>query len=225
MTPTAMEDIERRLQEQNIQTAQMLGSAVAMRDHQTATHSHRVALYAGGFGEALGLDPSTIRDLIAGAFLHDLGKIIVPDSILLKPGPLSPREQQMMQEHCRLGAELLSELPAFCGAVPIVRHHHERYDGTGYPDRLVGTIIPLIARAFAIVDVFDALVSARAYKPAFQLSSAIGEIESSVGSQFDPEVAKAFIHLAPASHNEFGHLPEDALKSCLIQMRRHHFGV
>jgi putative nucleotidyltransferase with HDIG domain len=117
-------EFERRLLEQNIQTAQVLGTAITMRDHGTGAHNLRVALYAGALGEELGFDQGTLRNLIAGAFLHDIGKIAIPDRILLKAGKLSDDEAQVMREHCGYGAQLIEELPAFRGAIPVVRHHH-----------------------------------------------------------------------------------------------------
>jgi response regulator RpfG family c-di-GMP phosphodiesterase len=180
-------------------------------------------LYAGALGEDLGLELSSVRGLIAGAFLHDLGKIAIPDRILLKAGPLSGEEREVMQTHCELGAQLLGGLPAFRDAVPVVRHHHERYDGSGYPDHLAGASIPMSARVFAIVDVFDALVSARPYKQALQLGKALEDLESGVGTHFDPCVAAPFIRLAPASYRQFGSLSEDALKPYLDRLVQRHF--
>jgi HD-GYP domain-containing protein (c-di-GMP phosphodiesterase class II) len=225
MASRSQDECERRLLGQSIQIAWVLGTAIALRDHDTGAHNHRVALYAGALGEGLGLDPPCLRELIAGAFLHDLGKIAIPDRILLKPGPLSAEEWEVMQTHCELGAQLLGELPAFRGAIPVVRHHHERYDGSGYPDHRAGASIPMIARAFALVDVFDALVSARPYKQAFQLGRALEDLESGVGTHFDPSLAAPFIRLAPLSYRQFGSLSEDALKPCLDGLVQRHFGV
>jgi len=221
----SQDEFERRLLEQNIHTAQVLGTAIAMRDHGTGAHNHRVALYAGALGEAVGLDPQSMRDLIAGAFLHDIGKIAIPDGVLLKAGALSAEERTVMQGHSVLGAQLLDELPAFRGAIPVVRHHHERYDGSGYPDHLAGADIPMTARAFAVVDVFDALVSARPYKQAFSLEKALEDLEAAVGTHFDPGFAAPFIRLAPLSYRQFASLSEDVLKPYVAELRQRHFGV
>jgi putative nucleotidyltransferase with HDIG domain len=221
----SQDEFERRLLEQNIHTAQVLGTAIAMRDHGTGAHNHRVALYAGALGEAVGLDPQSMRDLIAGAFLHDIGKIAIPDGVLLKAGALSAEERAVMQDHNVLGAQLLDELPAFRGAIPVVRHHHERYDGSGYPDHLAGADIPMTARAFAVVDVFDALVSARPYKQAFSLEKALEDLEAGIGTHFDPGFALSFIRLAPLSYRQFASLSEDALKPYVVGLRQRHFGV
>jgi putative nucleotidyltransferase with HDIG domain len=219
------DDFERRLLEQNIQTAQVLGGAIALRDHDTGAHNLRVALYAATLGEALALDQDAMRNLLAGAFLHDIGKIAIPDGVLLKPGPLSADEQAVMRRHSELGAQLLGQLPAFQGAIAVVRHHHERYDGGGYPDALAGEDIPLIARVFSIVDVFDALTSVRPYKRGFDLIKALGIIEAGLGSHFDPGPGRLFVDLAPAAFKRFGDLPEDALAPALNDFRLRYFGV
>lgn len=221
----SQDEFERRLLEQNIHTAQVLGAAIAMRDHGTGAHNHRVALYAGALGEAVGLDPRSMRDLIAGALLHDIGKIAIPDGVLLKAGTLSAEEWAVMQRHCILGAQLLDELPAFRGAIPVVCHHHERYDGSGYPDHLAGADIPMIARIFAVVDVFDALVSARPYKQSFGLERSLEDLEAGVGTHFDPGFAAPFIRLAPPIYRQFAGLTEDALKPYVVGLRQRHFGA
>jgi len=218
-------EFDRRLLEQNIQTAEVLGTAVTMRDHGTGAHNLRVTLYAGALGEELGFDQETLRNLIAGAFLHDIGKIAIPDRILLKAGKLSDDEAEVMREHCGYGAQLIEEMPAFRGAVPIVRHHHERYDGTGYPGRLAGEQIPIIARAFAIVDVFDALVSDRPYKRAFPWEEAVRIIEVDTGTHFDPGFTSPFLRLAPAVYQKFGSLSEEGLKPHAAELRFRHFGI
>jgi HD-GYP domain-containing protein (c-di-GMP phosphodiesterase class II) len=218
-------EVELRLLEQNIRTAEVLGSAVTMRDHGTGAHNYRVALYAGALGEELGFDQATLRHLMAGAFLHDIGKIAIPDRILLKPGKLSDDETEVMREHCNYGSRLIGELPAFHGAVPVVRHHHERYDGSGYPDRLAGDRIPVIARAFAIIDVFDALVSDRPYKRAFPWEEAVKIIDAGTGTHFDPDFISPFLRLAPTVYRRFDGLSEDGLKLHVAQLRLRHFGI
>jgi len=218
-------EIERRLLEQNIQTAQVLGTAMTLRDHGTGGHNLRVALYAAAFGERLGFDEITMRDLIAGAFLHDIGKIAIPDRILLKAGTLSDDEMRVMREHCAYGAQVLAELPAFQGAMLVVRHHHERFDGSGYPDGLAGEQIPLTARAFAIVDVFDALVSERPYKPAFPREEAVALIEAESGTHFDPALVPPFLGMIPAIHQKLGSLSEEDLKTYAAVLRRRRFGA
>jgi len=182
-------------------------------------------LYAGALGERLGFDQGILRHLIAGAFLHDIGKIAIPDRILLKAGKLSDDEARVMREHCQYGARLIEELPAFQGAIPVIRHHHERYDGTGYPDRLAGERIPVIARAFAIVDVFDALVSDRPYKRAFSYEEAVTIINAAAGTHFDPNFTVTFLDLARAVYQKFASLSEEELKSHAAELRLRHFGL
>jgi len=218
-------EFEHRLLEQNIQTAQVLGTAVTLRDHHTGAHNHRVALYAGALGEELGFDQGTLRDLIAGAFLHDIGKIAIPDRILLKDGKLSDDEAQVMREHCGYGAQLVEELPAFRGAISVILRHHERYDGNGYPGRLMGEQIPVIARAFSIVDVFDALMSDRPYKKAFSWEETVTIIEAATGSHFDPDFTSMFLRLALTVYQRFGSLSEKELKPHVADLRIRHFGV
>lgn len=225
VTQEMRSELERRLLEHNIQTAQVLGNAVALRDSDTGAHNFRVALYAGRLGEAADLDQQAMRDLIAGAFLHDLGKIAIPDAVLLKPGPLSDEERRVMCRHSDIGAQLLSELPAFRGAIDVVRHHHERFDGTGYPDGLMGTDIPLVARAFSIVDVFDALMSDRPYKRPFDLQRALEEIATGSGTHFDPDFTAHFLRLAPEAWQVLSGLDDDGLRRHVAVMRRRHFGA
>jgi HD-GYP domain-containing protein (c-di-GMP phosphodiesterase class II) len=218
-------EFEHRLLEYNIRMAQMLGTAITMRDHGTGAHNLRVALYAGAFGEELGFDRRTLRNLIAGAFLHDIGKISIPDRILLKTGNLSDDETRVMREHCGYGAQLIGEFPAFAGAIPVVRHHHERYDGNGYPSRLAGERIPIIARAFAIIDVFDALVSDRPYKRALPWREAANIIDAATGAHFDPGFILPFLHLVPTVYLKFGSLSVEGLKLHVAQLRLRHFGM
>jgi putative nucleotidyltransferase with HDIG domain len=226
MDPRSWQDeFEHRLLEQNIQTAQVLGAAVAMRDHGTGEHNFRVALYAGALGEALGFESATMRALLAGAFLHDIGKIAIPDRILLKAGRLSAEAVEKMHQHCELGAQLLEELPAFQSAIAVVRYHHERYDGSGYPKGLAGEEIPKIARAFSIVDVFDALISERPYKPAFQLEEVVKLLGAGIGRHFDPHFVPPFLELLPAIYLKFGQLSETSLKPHMAELRLRHFGV
>lgn len=225
MASMTKDEFERRLLEQNIQTAQVLGTAVEMRDHGTEAHCLRVVLYAGKLGEATGLDTPTMRALLAGAFLHDVGKIGIPDGILLKQGRLTDEEFDVMRRHSVLGADLLAELPRFNDAIPIVRHHHERYDGNGYPDRLRGEDIPITARAFSIVDVFDALMSVRPYKPALSLKTALGILEENAGSQFDPYFTWLFISSISPVYHVFEGRSVAELRQLMIEMRLRHFGV
>ncbi|WP_019585534.1 HD domain-containing phosphohydrolase [Deinococcus apachensis] len=173
-----------------------LGLALEARDRETQGHTDRVTAEATRLGRALGLGPEGLGALRLGAYLHDLGKMAVPDRILLKPGPLTPEERGEMQTHAAEGERLAGELgfipPA---ALELVRHHHERWGGAGYPDGLAGEDIPLLARLFAVVDVYDALLSERPYKRAWSREEALAELRAQAGRQFDPRVVTAFLGL------------------------------
>jgi len=166
-------------------------------DPETLGHCQRVARFALTLGDALGLEIEQLDTLQQGALLHDIGKIGVPQAVLRKPGSLTPAEWQQMRQHPDYGDCLLSRFSALRPALPVVRHHHERYDGLGYPDGLAGTAIPLVARIFAVIDTFDAMISDRPYRPAMPVIQAMVEIRRGAGTQFDPRVVKAFIASDP----------------------------
>jgi len=171
-----------------------LAAATELRDDDTGGHVERVSIMTGKIAAAMGTHPNEV-DLISRAVrLHDVGKISVPDSILLKKGPLTPDEMMQMREHTVAGGRILhgSRFPVLIFAEKIARHHHERWDGTGYPDRLSGDNIPLCARIAAVADVYDALTSKRPYKEAWCAEAAIAEIVRLSGSHFDPKVVNAF---------------------------------
>jgi putative nucleotidyltransferase with HDIG domain len=209
----------------NIHAAQLLGHAVALRDHGTVTHNMRVAWMSSRLGEALGLDRTAMQALMKGAFLHDVGKIGIPDAILLKPGELTPEERIIMNRHPELGAELIRDIAWFSDAAPVVRHHHERYDGTGYPQALRGVAIPLAARIFAVVDVFDALISERPYKSAMPCDQALAFMAPKASSHFDPAILKAFLPLGAGLHAAMGDQEVETLKPLLESQRRRYFGI
>jgi putative two-component system response regulator len=173
-----------------------LGLTIEARDPYTAGHCERLARYAVDLGNALGIDQQMLKDLWLGGFLHDLGKIAVPDRILLKNGPLSVEERAVIQTHPSIGAHLVQELHTLDGVRPIIRHHHERFDGSGYPDGLAGEEIPLGARIMAVVDVYDALRTERPYKFALSHEEAVDILwqEAEAGS-WDRQVAKIFIDM------------------------------
>jgi len=173
-----------------------LALTIEARDPYTAGHCVRLATCAVEFGERLGLGEDELKALRLGGFLHDLGKIAVPDGILLKPGPLTGEERRVIQEHPAAGDRLVVPMKTLTLVRPIIRHHHERWDGRGYPDGLAGPETPLLARIMAIVDVYDALRTQRPYKPAFTEAQSIGIIEEGARSgQFDPELARVFLEL------------------------------
>lgn len=179
-----------------------LALTIEARDPYTAGHCVRLATLAVTVGERLALGEEELKALRLGGFLHDLGKIAVPDGILLKPGPLTPGERHLIQEHPTAGDRLVMPMKTLSLVRPIIRYHHERWDGQGYPDRLAGEEIPLLPRIMAIVDVYDALRTQRPYKPAF------GEVESlriihegGASGQFDPELTRLFLELRQAGTN------------------------
>lgn len=177
-----------------------LGLALEHRDLETAGHTERVVALSVRLGEALGLSQTELEALRQGAYLHDIGKLAVPDAILLKPGKLSACEWEVMCSHTVKGYEIASKIPTLSrGALEVIRHHHERWDGLGYPDGLQGEAIPLGARVFAVCDVFDALTSERPYKRAWTEAKALGEIGAQAGRQFDPHVAQVFLKMQRAS--------------------------
>src|SRR5262245_6108006 len=171
-----------------------LALTIEARDTYTAGHCDRLSRYAVAVGEVLGVDVSMMRALRLGGYLHDLGKIAVPDGILLKPGPLDSAERDRIRLHPGAGADLVLGLKSLEDVRPIMRHHHERWNGTGYPDGLVAEAIPLGARIISVVDVYDALHTERPYKPALPHDEAVDILlrETDAG-YWDPRVVMAFL--------------------------------
>lgn len=195
------------------ETLAALGSALDTRDPETHDHALRVVEYAGEIARAMGLHGAPLRDLQWGAALHDVGKIGVPDGILLKPGPLTDEEWRVMRRHPQIGHQMLQSIPFLHGALPVVLHHHERWDGTGYPDGLAGEAIPLAARIFKAADVFDALTSARPYKQPLAPQDALAELSRTAGTELDPDVVAAVVRVFPvlsarAARRAHGGAPE-----------------
>jgi putative two-component system response regulator len=144
-----------------------IARTVERRDPNTGDHCERLVVLGKAFGEYMKLSRLEVRDLIWGGYLHDIGKVGIPDAVLLKTGKLSPDEWQIMQQHVLIGEQICQPLRTMRGVIPIIRHHHERWDGTGYPDGLVGNEIPLLAQIFQLVDIYDALTHERPYKRAY----------------------------------------------------------
>jgi HD-GYP domain-containing protein (c-di-GMP phosphodiesterase class II) len=182
----------RNLLHANIDTLKVLGSAIAKRDSDTNAHNFRVTVYATRIAEALGLDRAAMRSLIKGAFLHDVGKIAIPDAVLLKPGKLDADEFTVMKAHVVHGLDIIGAGTWLCDAAEVVGGHHEKVDGTGYPRGLAGDEVPLAARIFAVADVFDALTSQRPYKKAMDTATALAILEEGRGRHFDGAVLDAF---------------------------------
>jgi putative nucleotidyltransferase with HDIG domain len=176
-------------------TLRALGAAIDLRDSPTAGHSQRVALYSLKIAAELGLREQELRTLSMGASLHDIGKLAIPDSILLKPGPLSEEEWRIMRSHVQIGYDLVKQIPFLAEAAEIVLGHHERYDGTGYLRGLKGIEAPLGARIFAVADTVDAMTSDRPYRSALTFKEAFEEIRRGSGIRYDPQVSGSFLRI------------------------------
>ena len=169
--------------------------ALEYRDGETAGHSQRVTELSVAVGQALGLDAEDLINIRRGSYLHDIGKMAIPDHILLKPGPLTDEEWEVMKWHPVRSREFLAEIPFLQGAIPIAYSHHERWDGTGYPDGLKGEEIPLLARIFSVVDNWDALTSDRPYRTAWPDEKVIAYLKENAGKMFDPRIVDVFLSL------------------------------
>ncbi len=207
----------------NLESLDVLGSSIAKRDSDTHQHNHRVVLYSVRLAEAIGLDAASIRPLIKGAFLHDVGKIGVSDLILLKPGKLDEQEFETMKTHVQHGVDILANAPWLREAVDVVHCHHEKFDGSGYPRGLSGEQIPLTARIFAIVDVFDALTSERPYKKAFSLEKTMKILDESRGSHFDPALLDVFRNMAGKLYQEYAGRDDDGVERAMNEVVSRHF--
>jgi len=194
--------------ESNIQTIKSLGNAIAKRDSDTNIHNYRVTLYSVKLAEDLGLSKSHIQSLIKGAFLHDVGKIGISDTILLKPGKLTDDEIEAMRLHVIFGVEIIKNNKWLEDAIDVVLYHHEKFNGTGYPYGFKGKEIPVNARIFTIADYFDALTSSRPYKEAFPLNKSMEILKMGSGSHFDPTFLTKFEQIAKELYEKLS-TPED----------------
>ena len=189
-----LERVLGELRDAYLATMKSLAMVVEAKDEATRGHLERTQAY--GLALARRIDPDlATEELGFGFFLHDIGKVGVPEHVLRKPGPLTAEEWEVMRTHPVLGAQIVAPITFLDGAERLVRHHHERFDGTGYPDGLRAEEIPLAARVFAVADAFDAMTSDRPYRAAMSLERALQEIVDGSGSQFDPEVVRVFIDL------------------------------
>jgi response regulator RpfG family c-di-GMP phosphodiesterase len=185
----ALEQVERSYED----TLQALGAAIDLRDHGTAGHSRRVCRYSVEIARRMGWSDEQLKTLARGAHLHDIGKLGIPDGILLKPGPLNGQEWELMQRHVLIGFDLVKNIPFLADAAEIVLMHHEHYAGGGYPHGLKSKEIVPGARIFSVADAFDAITSDRPYKRASSFQFARETIRGMSGTQFDPQVVEAFL--------------------------------
>jgi HD-GYP domain-containing protein (c-di-GMP phosphodiesterase class II) len=172
-------------------TVRALTNAVEARDAYTGKHAERVAAYGLELTKQVAPEEASDPQVEFGFLLHDIGKVAIPDYILFKPEPLHAEERTLMRRHAVIGHEIVNAVPFLSDAAQIVRHHHERWDGSGYPDGLAGEEIPLLARIFAVVDALDAMTTDRPYSPTISLDRARAEIAAKAGTQFDPDVVTA----------------------------------
>jgi putative nucleotidyltransferase with HDIG domain len=206
-------DSSRELEATLLETIETLNAAVEARDPYTAGHSQRVRRASLAIGRELRLSPKQLGALATAALFHDIGKIGMPDSILTKPGRLDPDEAATMREHVTRGAEIISRISSLKDSVPAIRHHHERWDGLGYPDGLSGTEIPIEAAIIAIADAWDAMTTDRPYSAALDMGEAILQIHVGRGMQFNPAVVDAFVAVSQRRPAEI--LPPDAAPSAV----------
>ena len=191
MLRQAMEDLEHSYDV----TLEALGDALDLKDSETEGHSKRVTAYTIALARAMGISPVDIKIIARGAFLHDIGKMAIPDEILRKPGKLTSEEEQIMRDHCTRGYHILRKIPFLSEAAAIVYTHQEHFDGNGYPSRLRGSEIPIGARIFAVADAMDAITSDRPYRKARSFDDARQEILRCSGTQFDPNVVEVFLKI------------------------------
>jgi putative nucleotidyltransferase with HDIG domain len=185
----ALEQLERSYDD----TLEALGGALDLKDAETEGHCKRVTAFTIAIAKAMKVEPALLPQIARAAFLHDIGKMAIPDHILRKPGPLTAEERDVMRTHCEIGYNMVTRIPFLAEAAEIVLSHQEFFDGTGYPRGLRGDEIPLGARIFAVADALDAMISDRPYRRALSLSHAQEEIQRCSGTQFDPRVVEVFL--------------------------------
>jgi len=200
-----------------LDTIGILRQTVEAKDPYTRGHSDRVSAYSVIIGEKLGLSEEELHTLKIGGLFHDIGKIGIPDSILLKESKLDDEEYSQIKNHPSIGAHILGDVEMFKNIIPIVMHHHERFDGRGYPSMLEGENIPFLARITAMADTFDAMTSKRSYRDALGIDIVINEIEKCSGQQFDPKIANVFLDIIK---NEYYKITEIQEKFKGVKRRR-----
>jgi HD-GYP domain-containing protein (c-di-GMP phosphodiesterase class II) len=218
-------DYSTNLLDANLETLAVLGSAIAKRDADTDAHNYRVSLYAVRLAEKIGLGAEDMRGLIKGSFIHDVGKIGIPDVVLHKPGPLNEEEYRIMQTHVAMGVDIVRRAAWLRDSVPVVAAHHEKFGGGGYPQGAREDDIPLVARIFAIADVFDALTSKRPYKNPLGFQETMQILHQWRGIHFDPELLDAFTGIAAELHEKYTGGEERDLRQELVAMVGRYFSA
>lgn len=204
-----------KLESAYMDTIEILRLTVEAKDTYTRGHSDRVSEYSELIGKHLGLSDNDLKTLKIGGLFHDIGKIGIPDSILLKTDKLSDDEYSEIKNHPSIGAHILSNATVFQDIIPIVKHHHERFDGRGYPSKLKGNEIPYLARITAVADAFDAMTSKRSYRDSLDLNTVRSEIANNSGTQFDPDIAKAFLDILDNEPEEIERIMNGSRKSAI----------
>jgi ribonuclease P protein subunit RPR2 len=190
-----LERVLESLQETYIATMKSLAQVIEAKDRTTRGHLDRTQAYGLALARRIAPELVATPNLGYGFFLHDIGKVGVPEQILCKEGPLTSEEWTVMRNHPVVGAQIIAPIAFLTGAVELIRHHHERFDGSGYPDGLRAEEIPLAARIFAVADSFDAMTSDRPYRGAMDIERALLEVEGGAGTQFDPDVVRIFVQM------------------------------
>ena len=198
-----------KLERAYLDTVQTLRYTVEAKDPYTRGHSDRVSAFSVLLGKELSVSSEDLKTLEIGGLFHDIGKIGIPDSILLKEAKLTDDEYSQIKNHPSIGAHILCNAIVFQNILPIVKHHHERYDGNGYPSKLVGEQIPYLARIAAVADSFDAMTSKRTYRNAMPIEDVKQEIKRCSGTQFDPNIAEAFLNILNNKYDEIQKIQEE----------------
>ena len=199
---TELKESQENLEKAYLESIQTLRYTVEAKDSYTRGHSDRVSEFSVLIGKHMGLSEEDLKTLKIGGLFHDIGKIGIPDAILLKEGKLDDNEYSEIKNHPSIGKHILSNASIFSNIIPIVYHHHEKYNGSGYPEQLAGENIPLLARITAVADTFDAMTSKRSYRNAIPLEYVRAEIEKCSGTQFDPQIAKVFLDIIDNHYDE-----------------------
>jgi len=218
-----LEVLSLNLLDANLETLGVVGSAIAKRDSDTDAHNFRVTIYAAHIAEAAGLAGAEMRGLLKGAFLHDVGKLGIRDAVLLKPGRLDADEFGEMKRHITHGMDIIGRAAWLRDAAPVVGHHHEKWDGSGYGAGLRGEAIPLAARIFAVADVFDALTSRRPYKEPLSVDEALAILEQGRSSHFDPRVLDLFNPMARELHHRIAGQEDEGPRAEVAALMERHF--